>query len=201
MGNDQLLHNPRNWHRFQPGDDLNGGGRNPFFVRAKDGRFYDLSLDVGLDDIQVSRGIATADVDGDGLMDFAVGNQWDTSRFYHNVSQNAGEFLGLHLLLPIKNESSQVTTLSPGRIGAGIARPAIGAAATVYLPDGRKLTSQVDGGNGHSGKRSPDLHFGLGHIPQDMQIRVDLHWRGPGGQVSLKTFYLSPGWHTVLLSW
>ncbi len=45
-------------------------------------------------------------------------------------------------------------------------RPAIGAAATVFLPDGRRMTAQVDGGNGHSGKRSQDLHFGLGNVPR-----------------------------------
>jgi len=80
-------------------------------------------------------------------------------------------------------------------------RAAIGAEATVYLPDGRRLVAQVDGGNGHSGKRSPDLHFGLGPLDLATNLRVDLRWRDPTGQMHQATLYLQPGWHTVLLGW
>jgi hypothetical protein len=202
MGNDQLLQNPSNWPRFHPGDGLCGHSHNPFFVRAKDGRYYDLAHEIGLDQAQVSRGIATADVDGDGRLDYAVANQWDNSWFYQNKSQDVGAFLGLHLMLPLQKAEWETTIFSPGSLAANVpSRPAIGACATVYLPDGRTLVSQVDGGNGHSGKRSPDLHFGLGHIPPGTQIRVDLRWRDPEGRALLKTFYLSPGWQTVLLGW
>jgi hypothetical protein len=202
MSNDQLLQNPSNWPRFHPGDEICGHSHNQFFVRAKDGRYYDLAHEMGLDQVQVSRGIATADVDGDGRLDYAVANQWDASWFYQNKSQDAGAFLGLHLLLPLQKAKSETTIFNPGLLAANVpSRPAIGACATVYLPDGRTLVSQVDGGNGHSGKRSPYLHFGLGHIPPDTQIRVDLRWRDPEGRASLKTFYLSPGWHSILLGW
>jgi hypothetical protein len=60
---------------------------------------------------------------------------------------------------------------------------------------------EVDGGNGHTGRRSPDLHFGLGYLPSHTQLRVDLHWRDPGGQLHLQTVSLAPGWNTVLLGW
>ena len=198
MGNDQLLHHPRSWPRFQPGDDLSGHTHNPFFVRAQDGRYYDLASELGLDQLQVSRGIATADVDGDGRLDFAVANQWDTSYFYHNESANAGAFLGLHLLLPLK-ELAQ-TSVHSGHPWIDLkGRPALGAFATVYLPDGRRLVAQVDGGNGHSGKRSTDLHFGLGQLSPNSMLRVELRWRDPDGQVHQETLRLSPGWYTVLL--
>ena len=75
--------------------------------------------------------------------------------------------------------------------------PAIGAQATVILPDGRRLVAQVDGGNGHSGKRSPDLHFGLGKTRGD--VEVELRWRGTDGGLHEKTLRLNPGWHTVQL--
>jgi len=87
----------------------------------------------------------------------------------------------------------------PGRDTPGWA--AIGATATVYLPDGRRLVAQVDGGNGHTGRRSPDLHFGLGSLPAGTQLRVDLRWRDPGGQLHQQSVSLAPGWHTVLLGW
>lgn len=200
IGNDNLLHNPRSWHRFQPGDDLSGHPQNPFFVRAANGRYYDLAREIGLTDTQVSRGIATADVDGDGDLDFAVANQWESSYFYRNESPHPGAFLGLHLLLSVASVESANTTVQSGHPHLDTkGRPAIGAMATVYLPDGRRLVAQVDGGNGHSGKRSPDLHFGLGVLPRDTTLQIDLRWRDAAGHPQRETLRLSPGWHTVLL--
>jgi len=40
---------------------------------------------------------------------------------------------------------------------------------------------QVDGGNGHSGKRSPDLQFGLGHLAGNEPVSVELRWRDTRG--------------------
>jgi hypothetical protein len=202
MSNDQLVQNPDNWPRFAPGDDLSGHGHNPFFVRASDGRFYDLAREIGLDETHISRGIATADVDGDGRLDFVVANQWETSYFYHNESGNPGSSLGLHLLLPLPEGGSGATDSGDERTAmTHHGRPAIGASALVYLPDGRRLVAAVDGGNGHSGKRSPDLQFGLGQVSQDTQLQVDLQWRDADGKASRKTIYLKPGWHTVMLGW
>jgi hypothetical protein len=179
MGNDELLPDPRSWPRFQPGDDLCGNLHNPFFVKSASGRYYDVAVEMGLGESHVSRGIAIADVDGDGRLDYAVANQWEPSLFFHNSSPQPGQFLGLRL------------RLAPDR-------PAIGAAATVFLPDGRKMTAQVDGGNGHSGKRSQDIHFGLGSVPAQTPLRVTMRWRDAAG-VHESTEQLTPGWHTVRL--
>jgi hypothetical protein len=201
LGNDELVSDPRSWHRFQPGDDLGGHGHNPFFVRAKDGRYYDIARELGLAVSQISRGIATADVDGDGRLDFAVANQWETSYFYRNTSPSPGAFLTLHLRLPTGSETVAKTIARGGHPAKNAQeRSAIGAAATVYLPDGRRLVSQVDGGNGHSGKRSSDLHFGLGTLPKEARLRVDLRWRDAAGELREETMHLNPGWHTVLLA-
>jgi hypothetical protein len=195
MSNDNLLHNPQNWPQLHPGDDLSGHAHNPFFVRAADGRYYDLAADLGIADSVVSRGIAIADVDGDGKQDFAVAHQWEASAFFHNQSPSTDQFLGLHLRLP--SDFNQ-TTATPGHLqNAG--RPAIGATATVHLPDGRALVAEVDGGNGHSGKRSPDLHFGLGQIAPDTLLTVDLRWRTASGELRAETITVKPGWHTVQL--
>jgi len=177
MGNDELLADPGSWPRFQPGDDLSGHLHNPFFVRSASGRYYDLAAELGLDQPHVSRGIAIADVDGDGLLDYAVANQWEPSLFFRNRSPQPGQFLGLRL------------RLAPDR-------PAIGAEATVYLPNGHRMVAQVDGGNGHSGKRSQDIHFGLGDVPSGTSLRVVVRWRDSGG-VHERTLQLGPGWHTV----
>ncbi|HEV2444660.1 MAG TPA: CRTAC1 family protein, partial [Candidatus Sulfopaludibacter sp.] len=177
MGNDELLAKAGVWHHFEPGDDLSGHQHNPFYVRASDGRYYDVAREMGMDDSHISRGIAIADVDGDGRLDYAVANQWEDSFFFHNLSHRVGSFLGLRI-----------------RHAAG--NPAIGAAAAVTLPDGRTLRAQVDGGTGHSGKRSPEIHFGLGDVNQP--VKVEIRWRDLAG-VHAKTETMAPGWHTVRL--
>jgi hypothetical protein len=200
MANDQLLEKLGSWPRFHPGDDLSGQKPSPFFVRASNGRYYDLAGGLGLGESEVSRGIAVADVNGDGRLDFARANQWMTSYFYLNESPDPKTFLGLHVLLPAGGEQPSALKARPGHPAADLhGRPAIGAFATVRLEDGRKLVAQVDGGSGHSGKRSPELHFGLGNLSGDRELQVDLDWRDSTGRVHRSTLRLKPGWHTVLL--
>ncbi|HSU55322.1 MAG TPA: VCBS repeat-containing protein, partial [Candidatus Dormibacteraeota bacterium] len=40
--NDRIVHDPRLWPNFRPGADLSGHDLDPFFVRAADGRYYDI---------------------------------------------------------------------------------------------------------------------------------------------------------------
>ena len=139
-------------------------------------------------------------MDGDGALDFAVANQWAASSFYRNKGVADGSFLGLHLLLPIARDRIEPTRTRRGHPGGDlVGRPALGASARVRLPDGRSLSAQVDGGNGHSGKRSFDLHFGLGGVGLETPLTVELSSRDPAGQVRRETLQVKPGWHTVLL--
>ncbi|HYG62375.1 MAG TPA: CRTAC1 family protein, partial [Thermoanaerobaculia bacterium] len=185
MGNDNNIQRPGMWPKFLPGDDLSGHLHNPFFVRDEDGRFFDLAADIpGLGDLSVSRGLSVADVDGDGDEDFAVANQWETSYFFRNDSPRQHTALHLDLRLPAAE---------------GRTRPAVGAAATVRLPDGKKMVAQVDGGSGHSGKRAPEIHFGLGRLAAGTPLLVDVAWRDATGTVRRQTLRLTPGRHTVLL--
>lgn len=199
MGNDTLINNPASWPRFKQGDDLSGGLSNPFFVRSSSGRYYDLAPDLGIDQPQVTRGIATADVDADGRLDFAVANQWAASRFYRNVGSSPDAFLGLSLRLPVGPDAEgRADREWDGLLPAPGTRAAIGAAATVTRTDGRVLVGQVDGGNGHSGARSPELHFGLGS--ERKAVQVDLKWRDGQGQAHSRRIFLKPGWHTLVLA-
>lgn len=198
MGNDQRLHDPRSWPMLQAGDDISGNGHNFFFVRAPDGRYHDIAAQLSLDQPLLTRGIATADVDGDGRLDYAVANQWGTSYFYRNESTNAGAFLGLRLRLPVGDSMSKTRVCREAT--AIISRPAIGAEARVLMAGRAPLVQQVDGGNGHSGKRSPDLQFGLGHLAGNDLVAVELRWRDGRGVLQQETIQLAPGgWYTVVL--
>jgi hypothetical protein len=178
--NDALVEYPQLWPYIKEGDDVAGGQTLAFFAKGEDGRYVNIADALGLAIPVPTRGIATGDADGDGLLDFAVARQWDAPVFYHNESPSHGEFLGLRL----SHENV------PGS-------PVVGAQVTVTLPDGRTLVSRVDGGSGHSGKRSHEVHFGLGDV--DGPVRVHLQWRDRAGQVHEQDLQLTTGWHSLQL--
>jgi hypothetical protein len=190
MGNDTLLRRPASWPRFQSGDDLSGSPQSAFFVRSSAGFFVDVAAELGLREPGVARGIAIADVDGDGDLDCAFANQWAAPSFYRNDTSAAHRSLVLRLLVPVAPR--------------GAHRPAVGASAVVHVPAAAgavaaRLVAQVDGGNGHSGKRSPELHFGLGAWHPGRPLRVELTWRDARGGVRKAERQLTAGRHTIIL--
>jgi enediyne biosynthesis protein E4 len=196
MGNDIFLKFPATWHAYHPGDALSDADRNRFFVRRPDGTYVDLSQQIGLLHDAPARGIAVADVDGDGRLDFAVANQWAASDFYRNVTPHAGSSLSLRLLMPKAASgrfSVEIPAIRPGDW------PAATAEVTVVLRDGRRLIQQLDGGNGHSGKDAFELHFGLGKTTLSEKLPVHLRWRDRNGVIQTRQVYLLPGRYDVLL--
>ncbi|NEE07185.1 RNA-binding protein, partial [Streptomyces sp. SID7499] len=77
--------------------------------------------------------------------------------------------------------------------------PVVDAQVTVTLPDGTRRVSRVDGGGGHSGKRSHDVHIGLGE-QNGTPLPVRLKWRDRSGEVHEKDLRLAPGWHDLQLA-
>lgn len=182
MANDELVRHPSVWPGFSSGADLSGTGHDRLFKADNAGRYHDVSRFLGLTGPSVSRGIGVADVDGDGRLDIAIARQWMPSIFLRNTSSGAMRSLVLDLRIPVESGS----------------RSAIGARATVVLPDGRLLSDDVDGGSGHSGKRAPEIHFGLGDVPPDVPLQVEICWRTADG-VHERRIAAPAGRHRVVL--
>ncbi|QLD28681.1 CRTAC1 family protein [Micromonospora carbonacea subsp. aurantiaca] len=188
MMNDDLLSNPAMWPNLQPGDDIAGDQPLAFFARTKSGEFANITKEIGLDVPIPTRGIATADTRGTGALDLAVARQWGAPAFYTNDAPSKGNFLNLRLYRPAVGAPA----------GQMLCTPAYGATVTVTTPDGRKQISQLDGGSGHAGKRSFEVHFGLG--ASSGPVTVDLRWRDLNGQQHSTSQQLTAGTHTLVLT-
>lgn len=183
MSNDEGLRHPLVWARFSSGDELSGRDHDRLFLPDTQGRFHDVWASLGLDAETVSRGIATADVFGDGRLSVAIARQWSPSLFLKNISPEVGRAIVIDLRVP-------------GAVAG--TRAAVGAEARVTLPNGRVVTSVVDGGSGHAGKRAPEIHLGLGPVSESKEFDVELRWR-ENGEARLQTVKLRPGRHRRLL--
>ena len=196
--NDGVLEYESWWPHVKAGDDIAGHQTLHFFAKGADGRYVNVAGPLGLAVPVPTRGIATGDADGDGRLDMAVARQWDEPVFYHNQSPSQGGFLGLRLT------HDAVPTASTASTGGAVPRalpapgsPVVGAQATVTTSDGRVHLARVDGGSGHSGKRSHEIHVGLGDTSGP--VRVNLRWRDRTGHVHAQDLQLIPGWHELRL--
>jgi hypothetical protein len=202
-GNDVFVKYPAVWPKFLEGSDLDGSKLKPFWVLGSNGRYVDLSPVLFPSLTAPARGIAVGDVQGDGYPDMVFANFWEDSVYIKNQTTGNG-FLGLHLLLPGAAADSAVKPPTAMRVHDGHpawreGTPAIGTFVEVELPDGRRLIRQVDGGNGHSGQRSPEVRFGLGRNPPG-ELPVRITWRDLHGALHHDGLLLAPGYHTIVLA-
>jgi hypothetical protein len=191
MSNDEMIDNPAMWPKAVPGDDIAGHQGLAFWTRQANGRFVNVGKELGLDVPIPTRGVAVADSDVDGAQDFAVARQWGSPAYYHNDHPGRGNFLGLHLYRPATGAAAPGTTM-PGS-------PAYGAQVTITTANGHTQIAQVDGGSGHSGKRSFDVFFGLGDAA-NRPVSAKLSWRDLQGAVHTQVLDLTPGWHDLMLT-
>jgi hypothetical protein len=75
--------------------------------------------------------------------------------------------------------------------------PAIGAQVRATTADGRVLVDRVDGGSGHSGKRSYQVLLGLGSSTAPVAVTVS--WRDRDGAAHQQQLQLAPGNHSIEL--
>ena len=94
MTNDDLLSNPAMWPNVQPGDDVAGHQALAFYAKTSNGRYVNISQQLGLAVQTPTRGIATGDTTGTGALDFAVARQWGPPVFYANSRREPGRLPG-----------------------------------------------------------------------------------------------------------
>ena len=184
MGNDELLSHPGAWPRFSSGDDLSGQDHDRLFLPDARGRFHDVWPLLGLDRGTTSRGIATGDVFGNGRLAVVIARQWSPSLCLRNTSLDVGRAIVLDLQVP-------------GAVAG--TRAAIGAEASARLPGDRRIvTSVVDGGSGHGGRRAPEIHLGVGQAAANELFNVHIAWRDETGARE-QIVEATPGRHKIVL--
>lgn len=190
MTNDLMLQDPTLWPNARPGDDIAGSQPLAFWAKDSADHYTNVSQALGMTDTTPSRGIAVADTTGTGAQDFAVARQWGAPEFWHNDLKADQNYLGLRLYRP-----------ATGATGAGAdpGTPAYGAQVRITTADGRTQVAQLDGGGGHSGKRSFDVFFGLGKAAAK-PVSAQISWRADDGSVHQQTLALQPGWHSLMLT-
>ncbi|MDX6741605.1 CRTAC1 family protein [Actinocorallia sp. A-T 12471] len=189
MSNDHVYTDPKMWPHVEPGDDLSGSDELAFFAAEGDGTYTNVSDQLGLAVPVPTRGLATGDTRGTGALDLAVARQWGPPAFYANSAADLGQHLTLNLYRPVAGKGGGLQ--APGT-------PAYGATAQIWTADGGTRLGQLDGGGGHSGKRSFQVRFGLGDATAP--VKVCLQWADATGKQITQELTLAPGTHSLILS-
>lgn len=149
----------RNWPAIG-GRTWSGYQRKKLFRNLGDQSFKEVAAQAGVDNDLDGRGIAMADFDQDGRLDFYQTNANQPALLYRNVTEGAGSWLALKL------------------VGTKSNRDAIGARVTVKA-GGQTWIREVDGSNGYAGQSSAIVHVGLGSV--EKIDAVEIRW--PSGKV------------------
>lgn len=138
--------------------------QNTLYEHLDGGRFRDVSDAAGpaLQDKQVSRGLATGDLDGDGRLDFVISNNGGTAQVGMNATPGAGHFVSLWLE------------------GAKANRSALGARVVARV-GGRTLRREVRGASSYLSMCDPRVHLGLGAASSVDELTI--YWPGSKPQV------------------
>ncbi len=145
-GDDDLL--VANGHLYDQIETMATGikfGQPNSLFENRDGRLVDVSTGAGtaLQDAQVSRGLAVADFNHDGRLDYCVSNNAGTLQLARNATEPAGNFVSLWLEGVVSNRS------------------AIGTRLRAKVGD-RTILRQVFGGTSYLSAHDLRVHFGLG---------------------------------------
>ncbi len=143
----------------QNSDSVKFAQPNTLYENLGNGKFSDVTESAGdaLKDVQVSRGLATADINGDGLLDFIIVNNGGTAQIAFNETAPKGNFVNLWL----EGERSN--------------RNAIGARVVARVGD-RKIERQIMGAQSYLSVSDFRVHLGLGDAQKIDELTI--FWLG-----------------------
>ena len=121
--------------------------RDFLFKNRGDGTFADVTPQDWLTDLKPSMGLAYADYDRDGLLDFVLGNWNEGYVLYRNTGAEG-------------RGNNWINIRLTG--GGDVNRDAIGARVYLSTDDGRTLLQEVKCGSSLGAGNDTALHFGLG---------------------------------------
>jgi hypothetical protein len=142
-------------------NNWNGYENNLLFERIGDKEFADVARARGCDVIEDSRGVAVADVNGDGQLDLVI-----------NVNNNAAPVL---LMNRVRDAGNFVHLKLIG--GPGGNRDGIGARVSIEIEIDEKrkqMTRWVEAGTGYAAQSDMRLHFGLADA--ETLDSLAIHW-------------------------
>jgi hypothetical protein len=148
------LADARNWPPMG-NKSLSGYEKKRLFHNERGQAFTDQAPKYGVDSIRDGRGVAIADFDNDGRIDFFVANANGEPFLYHNV------------LSPVGHWAEFILT------GTKSNRGAVGAQVRVTA-GGRTVLRFVDGGNGFASQGTSRVHVGLAQATT--MDKVEIRW-------------------------
>lgn len=140
-------------------DTVTFAQQNTLYENLGTGKFADVSDAAGdaLQERQVSRGLVTADFDGDGDLDFLISNNGGTAQIAFNETAEKGNFVGLWL----EGEKTN--------------RSAIGTRLSAKIGD-KKIERQIMGAQSYLSVSDLRAHFGLGAAQKIDELTI--YWHG-----------------------
>ena len=161
---DQYKHGAFFSYEFVGENSWNGYERNCLFANVGAGQFLDVARPTGADCIKDGRGVAVADLNGDGRLDLVINNNNATPTLYLNNLTRVGKCIEMKLTGTVSN------------------RDAIGARVRLTAA-GKTMTRLVEAGSGYASEAMLPVHFGLGDA--DRIESAEIIW--PSGLVQKLT--------------
>jgi hypothetical protein len=137
--------------------DADPARANRLFENQGDGTFSDVTDLSGAANTGQTLGVAYADYNRDGWVDFVIGNLGETYTLYENLASAASnDWLAVRLVG-----------------GGSVNRDAIGSRVELELNDGRHLMQEIKSGSALGSGNDLTLHFGLG---QAIPLTATVQW-------------------------
>lgn len=143
----------------------NGRERNLLFVNLGEGRFSDAARPMACDEVEESRGVATADLDRDGRLDLILSNNDAAPTIYLNQLPDTGNWCRFELVGKTK---SALPTSNRDALGTRVV-------ATI-LRDGveRRVVRETTAGAGYAAQSQTGVHIGLG--VKGVLVGLEIAW-------------------------